>query len=66
MKEKEWAVEKEAETRKKREQSRETESKQVLHVCWFPALSGPCQAVIYGTETGSSLCCQLSIVTTDS
>lgn len=38
----------------------------VLHVCWFPALSGPCQPVIYGTETGSSLLCQLCIVTTDS
>ena len=25
-----------------------------------------CQPVIYGTETGSSLLCQLSIVTTDS
>lgn len=43
-----------------------TENKQVLHVWWFPALSGPCQPVIYGTETGSSLRCQLSIVTTDS
>lgn len=38
----------------------------VLHVCWFPALSGPCQPVIYGTQTGSSLLCQLCIVTADS
>lgn len=44
----------------------EAESERVLHVCRFPALSGPCQPVIYGTETGSSLRCQLSIVTTDS
>lgn len=31
-----------------------------------PSLSGSCQPVIYGTETGSSLLCQLRIVTTDS
>ena len=52
--------------RGREEKEKGTESKRVLHVCWFPALSGPCQPVIYGTETGSSLRCQLSIVTTDS